>query len=99
MVRLPFSPPDEPLIKAQWERARKSNRNPFQEVSLPKAVLRFRQGFGRLIRHENDRGIFMVFDRRLLSASYGKAFTDSIPKMKVEEKSLDECIFDIEEWL
>ncbi|MFB1080850.1 ATP-dependent DNA helicase DinG [Jeotgalibacillus sp. JSM ZJ347] len=99
MVRLPFSPPDEPLIKAQWERAKKSNRNPFQEVSLPKAVLRFRQGFGRLIRHENDRGIFMVFDRRLLSASYGKAFTDSIPKMKVEEKSLDECIFDIEEWL
>ncbi|WP_404403464.1 ATP-dependent DNA helicase DinG [Jeotgalibacillus malaysiensis] len=99
MVRLPFSPPDEPLIKAQWERARSENRNPFQEVSLPKAVLRFRQGFGRLIRHENDRGIFMVFDRRLISASYGKAFTDSIPKMKVEEKSLDECIFDIEEWL
>ncbi|MDZ5711985.1 ATP-dependent DNA helicase DinG [Jeotgalibacillus haloalkalitolerans] len=99
MVRLPFSPPDEPLVKAQWERAKSENRNPFQEVSLPKAVLRFRQGFGRLIRHENDRGIFMVFDRRLLSASYGKAFTDSIPEMKVEEKSLDECIFDIEEWL
>nr|WP_039809356.1 ATP-dependent DNA helicase DinG [Jeotgalibacillus malaysiensis] len=99
MVRLPFSPPDEPLIKAQWERARAEKRNPFQEVSLPKAVLRFRQGFGRLIRHENDRGIFMVFDKRLISASYGKAFTDSIPKMTVEEKSLDECIFDIEQWL
>ncbi|TFE03060.1 ATP-dependent DNA helicase DinG [Jeotgalibacillus salarius] len=99
MVRLPFSPPDEPLIKAQWEKARSENRNPFQEVSLPKAVLRFRQGFGRLIRHENDRGIFMVFDRRLISTYYGKAFTESIPKLRVEEKNLDECIFDIEEWL
>ncbi|KIL48905.1 hypothetical protein KP77_21160 [Jeotgalibacillus alimentarius] len=99
MVRLPFSPPDEPLVKAQWNHARLENKNPFQEVSLPKAVLRFRQGFGRLIRHENDRGIFMVFDRRLINASYGHAFTDSIPEMTVEEKSLDECIEDIEQWL
>ncbi|WP_166805740.1 ATP-dependent DNA helicase DinG [Jeotgalibacillus sp. R-1-5s-1] len=99
MVRLPFSPPDEPLIRTQWEIAKANNRNPFNEISLPKAVLRFRQGFGRLIRHEQDRGVFIVFDRRITTASYGRAFTDSIPAIKVEERNLDSIIDEIEHWL
>ncbi|MDG5470619.1 ATP-dependent DNA helicase DinG [Jeotgalibacillus sp. ET6] len=99
MVRLPFSPPDEPLTKALWNDAKEKGGNPFKEVSLPKAIIRFRQGFGRLIRHEHDRGLIVVFDRRLITTSYGKYFLSSIPSLPVEERGLDSIVKEIEEWL
>ncbi|KIL48034.1 ATP-dependent DNA helicase DinG [Jeotgalibacillus campisalis] len=99
MVRLPFSPPDEPLTKALWNDAKAKGENPFKEVSLPKAVIRFRQGFGRLIRHENDRGLIIVFDRRLITTSYGSHFLSSIPSLPVEERELDSIVKEIEHWL
>ncbi|PPA71238.1 ATP-dependent helicase DinG [Jeotgalibacillus proteolyticus] len=99
MVRLPFSPPDEPLTKALWNEAERQGKNPFAEISLPKAILRFRQGFGRLIRHENDRGLIVIFDRRLITASYGRYFLSSIPSVPVEERDLESIVQEIEHWL
>ncbi|KIL44174.1 ATP-dependent DNA helicase DinG [Jeotgalibacillus soli] len=99
IVRLPFSPPDEPLTKAQSENVKKRGGNPFLSVSLPKAIIRFRQGFGRLIRHETDRGLIVVFDRRLLTTSYGSHFLSSIPDVRLEERDLNSIVDEIEQWL
>ncbi|TDL34759.1 ATP-dependent helicase DinG [Jeotgalibacillus sp. S-D1] len=99
MVRLPFSPPDEPLTKALWEEVKEKGGNPFMETSLPKAVIRFRQGFGRLIRHEQDRGLIVVFDRRLITTAYGNHFLSSIPALPVEERGLESIVEEIEHWL
>ncbi|MEW9500184.1 ATP-dependent DNA helicase DinG [Jeotgalibacillus marinus] len=99
MVRLPFSPPDEPLTKAQSDEVKHNGGNPFLEVSLPKAVIRFRQGFGRLIRHEQDRGLIVVFDRRLIMTSYGDHFLSSIPSIPIEERELNSIVKEIDHWL
>lgn len=99
IVRLPFSSPDEPLIEAKNEEIKKNGGNPFAENSLPEAVLRFKQGFGRLIRTEEDKGFIVVFDRRILTTTYGETFLRSIPRVSVETKKLDEMIAVIKEWL
>lgn len=99
MVRLPFSPPEEPLTKALWNEVKEKGGNPFMETSLPKAVIRFRQGFGRLIRHEKDRGLIVVFDRRLITTAYGNHFLSSIPDLPVEERDLESIVEEIEQWL
>ena len=99
LVRLPFTPPDDPLFQAQGEALKAEGKNPFYHTSLPKAVIRFKQGFGRLIRTEKDRGIIIVFDRRITTARYGKAFLQSIPKVPILHASLPEVIQVIEDWL
>jgi DNA polymerase-3 subunit epsilon/ATP-dependent DNA helicase DinG len=76
IARLPFDVPNDPIVAARSE----TYDNPFGEYSLPEAILRFRQGFGRLIRTQSDRGVVVSFDRRLLSKSYGRAFIDSLPR-------------------
>jgi ATP-dependent DNA helicase DinG len=75
IVRLPFDVPTDPIIAARSE----TYETPFDEYSLPEAVLRFRQGFGRLIRTQSDRGVVVVFDRRITSKPYGRTFLDSLP--------------------
>jgi DNA polymerase-3 subunit epsilon/ATP-dependent DNA helicase DinG len=75
IVRLPFDVPSDPIIAARSE----TFEDPFREYSLPEAILRFRQGFGRLIRTRSDRGVVVSFDRRLLSKQYGQAFLASLP--------------------
>jgi len=75
IVKLPFAVPSDPIVAARSEMF----ENPFREYQLPEAVLTFRQGFGRLIRTQTDRGVVVVLDRRLLSKYYGKVFLDSIP--------------------
>ncbi len=75
IVKLPFAVPSDPLVAARAE----TFTNPFEEYHLPEAVLAFRQGFGRLIRTRTDRGIVAVFDRRLLTRRYGRAFLDALP--------------------
>ena len=75
IVRLPFDVPSDPIIAARAE----TYENSFGEYSLPEAILRFRQGFGRLIRTRSDRGVVVSFDSRLLTKSYGRAFIDSLP--------------------
>jgi len=75
ITKLPFDVPSDPIIAARSE----TFDDPFNEYSLPEAILRFRQGFGRLIRTQSDRGVVVVTDKRLLTKKYGKMFLESIP--------------------
>ena len=75
IARLPFGVPSEPVFAARCQQI----DDPFAHYAIPQAVLRFKQGFGRLIRRKTDRGVFVVLDRRVFSKSYGRAFLDSIP--------------------
>lgn len=99
IVRLPFSPPDEPITAAKCSMIKENGGSPFSELSLPEAVLRFKQGFGRLIRTSNDRGLIFIFDRRLVTTSYGSAFLQSVPDVPVEKGSITEIVDMIHEWL
>ncbi|MBI4732449.1 MAG: 3'-5' exoribonuclease [Chloroflexi bacterium] len=76
IVKLPFAVPTDPLIAARSE----TFEDPFNEYHLPEAILRFRQGFGRLIRTQSDRGVVAILDRRLLTKAYGRAFVESLPE-------------------
>lgn len=80
IVKLPFRVPNDPVHEARSEFLEQSGRNPFMELSLPEAVIRFRQGFGRLMRKKTDRGVVTVLDRRVLSKRYGQLFIDSVPE-------------------
>lgn len=79
IARLPFGVFTDPLIEARCEQTESEGENAFMNFSLPSAVIRFRQGFGRLIRHKSDRGIVIIADRRIIAKRYGKMFQDSIP--------------------
>ncbi|MBD3160771.1 MAG: hypothetical protein GF346_01375 [Candidatus Eisenbacteria bacterium] len=74
MARLPFPVPADPFVEAVSERLREEGKDPFADYMLPEAIVRFRQGFGRLIRRRGDRGIFVVLDPRILRRGYGKRF-------------------------
>ena len=98
VVRLPFTSPDEPIFKARSEVIAREGINPFLHYALPEAVLRLRQGFGRLIRSKNDKGLFIVLDRRIETKSYGREFISALPKVKVSKVSLEKMVTDIEAW-
>ena len=77
------------MQKARAEAIERRDGNPFMELSLPEAVLRFKQGFGRLIRHSEDRGVVAVLDSRIVHKRYGKIFLDSLPRCRVETGNLE----------
>jgi ATP-dependent DNA helicase DinG len=80
--KLPFAPPDDPVLAARIDRLRAAGRNPFMEYQLPRAVISMKQGSGRLIRDESDRGVLMICDPRLIGKPYGKAVWRSLPPMR-----------------
>jgi ATP-dependent DNA helicase DinG len=84
ITRLPFAMPDHPLIEAKLEAIEASGGDAFQQYSLPEAILKLRQGVGRLIRAKTDRGIVVILDSRIVSKPYGRRFLAALPKCPVE---------------
>ncbi|PKO82988.1 MAG: helicase [Betaproteobacteria bacterium HGW-Betaproteobacteria-11] len=80
--KLPFAPPDDPVLAARIESLRQAGRNPFLEYQLPRTVINMKQGAGRLIRDEADRGVLMICDPRLISKPYGRRVWQSLPPMR-----------------
>ncbi|MDP3058229.1 MAG: helicase C-terminal domain-containing protein, partial [bacterium] len=89
LVKLPFSVPTDPIAQARNEDIIKQGESPFAKYSLPRAILRLKQGFGRLIRTASDRGVVVVLDNRIQSKQYGRSFLKELPLAKVT-KSFDD---------
>jgi len=91
--KLPFAPPDDPVLAARIEKINAEGRNAFMEYQLPRAVISLKQGAGRLIRDEADRGVLMICDPRLISKSYGKRIWRSLPPMTRSREIADVAAF------
>ena len=89
--KLPFAPPDDPVLSARIERMKNEGKNAFMEYQLPRAVINIKQGAGRLIRDETDRGVLMICDPRLITKPYGKRIWRSLPPMK-RTRELDDVL-------
>ncbi|WP_255418299.1 ATP-dependent DNA helicase DinG [Exiguobacterium sp. TNDT2] len=99
IVRLPFAPPDQPVMQARSEKIEATGKSSFFELSLPQAVIRFKQGVGRLIRSKEDYGAIFVFDRRVETTRYGKQFINSLPAVDRIDGSLETALAELELFL
>ena len=95
IVKLPFAVPNDPMVAARSAEF----DNPFSAYMLPEAIIRFRQGFGRLIRRIDDRGAVVLLDSRLWQKSYGQAFLDALPTCTIRRAPLENIQSEIEEWM
>jgi ATP-dependent DNA helicase DinG len=91
--RLPFAPPDDPVLAARIAKINRGGRNAFMEYQLPEAVITLRQGAGRLIRDKSDRGVLMICDPRLIGKSYGRRIWQSLPPMRRTRDAEEVCGF------
>ncbi|MBP2078303.1 ATP-dependent DNA helicase DinG [Oceanobacillus polygoni] len=98
IVRLPFQPPNHPVFEAKSNLVKEDGKNAFMDLSLPNAVIKFKQGFGRLIRSSSDRGIVFICDARIIKTRYGKYFTESIPNVPIAFDTTQSLIEKAEEW-
>jgi ATP-dependent DNA helicase DinG len=95
LARLPFAVFTEPIVAARCERIEAAGGNAFMKYSIPTAIIKFRQGFGRLIRHRSDRGIVIVADRRIVSKRYGHWFRKSVPVPLTKCFDVDDMVDDV----
>src|SRR5258706_2037117 len=95
ITKLPFEVPSDPLVAARSE----TFEDPFGEYQIPEAILKFRQGFGRLIRTASDRGVVAIFDRRVLTKMYGKLFIGSLPSCTLRQGAINDLPKLAEKWL
>lgn len=98
IVRLPFTAPEEPTFKVKSNALQLQGYNAFKELSLPEAILRFKQGFGRLIRSSKDKGVLIILDRRIETKSYGKEFLRALPQISVQKLPLQYMVLELEDW-
>jgi DNA polymerase-3 subunit epsilon/ATP-dependent DNA helicase DinG len=95
IVKLPFDVPSDPIVSARSE----TFEDPFYQYALPEAILRFRQGFGRLIRTQTDRGVVAILDKRVLTKRYGRFFMESLPNCTFKQGLLADLPRLTERWL
>ena len=91
--KLPFAAPDDPVFEARLDAIRRNGGNPFRDEQLPQAVIALKQGAGRLIRNENDRGVLVLCDPRLTSKTYGSVFLNSLPPLPKTRRVEDVAVF------
>lgn len=99
IAKLPFQPPTRPVASAKLEYIQSQGKNSFAHYSLPQAVLKFRQGCGRLIRTQSDWGVTIILDNRVLTKSYGKQFLTSLPKQPIVQGNIDQICQKITKWM
>jgi len=98
LAKLPFRVPTEPVLEARAEKIEQEGGNSFTEYTVPQAVIKFRQGFGRLIRRRTDRGVILILDSRVLTRSYGGAFLRSLPGARIVCKPRDKVLAAVREF-
>lgn len=98
IVRLPFQRPTHPVHEAKSNYLKSIGKNPFSQFALPNAILRFKQGFGRLIRSKKDRGVIFICDARIMTTRYGEAFIESIPTVPIMYDSTYQLLNKADHW-
>ena len=96
ITKLPFRVPSEPIIEARVEAIERRGGNAFSEYTVPQAAIKFKQGFGRLIRRKTDRGSVLILDKRVIRKSYGQVFLNSLPEVRIVSGTTDQVFLELQ---